>query len=410
MHQLLWVFILFSAHSFAQTIEAIEFVGLNKTNEQYLTGVLNTKVGDSLSQNKLDSDLAFLERLNYFFSIDTTIQKSANSVQITFHLQEASSLYPVFFISGFKDQLRTTLGFNEIHFRGRFERLGFQHQYYDRHSFSAFYQAPFWNQKWGGKAYASKYSTIEPLYGMDTTSLFNFDNYSLQLGVHRWIKRQLKIGLLTAGFREFYEQLDDADLGLNRKKFQFTKYQVKMEFDWNQLRYQFEKVSGWRLKTKMETVQTIDFPAASFLKADFKLSGFGIVGQRHNFASLLFAGLATNRFSPFSPFVIDGFINVRGIGNRIERGTGIFGSNVEWRCLLFEQPSFYLQSVGFLDIAQVRPPGSQQWNSPSSWHYSLGAGLRLHARKWYRTILRIDAGFWTSQKSPGVAFGFEQFF
>ena len=50
-------------------------------------------------------------------------------------------------------------------------------------------------------------------------------------------------------------------------------------------------------------------------------SYFARVGERGNWANRLRLGLSSNMDTPFAPFAVDNNLNIRGVGNTIDRGT-----------------------------------------------------------------------------------------
>ncbi len=74
------------------------------------------------------------------------------------------------------------------------------------------------------------------------------------------------------------------------------------------------------------------------------------------FAARLRFGIATNNDTPFAPFVLDSYINIRGSGNRIERGTAALILNLEFRQTFFETAKFGGQLVAFSDTVFWRNP------------------------------------------------------
>lgn len=96
---------------------------------------------------------------------------------------------------------------------------------------------------------------------------------------------------------------------------------------------------------------------ASFVKFTSDFTSYKNIWKRGNLAFHHKFGIATNNFSPFSPFVIDGFLNIRGVGNRIERGTAEHIINLEYRHTLFNKKYFTLQGIMFIDYGALRDAG-----------------------------------------------------
>ena len=107
------------------------------------------------------------------------------------------------------------------------------------------------------------------------------------------------------------------------------------------LNYNYQYVSGFANDLNLESVTTIGYDdffykILNISRLFFRLGGEGNLGFR------LRLGISTNKDSPFVPFVLDNYINVRGSGNRVSRGTAEMTINSEYRHTLYDQ---YLHSI-----------------------------------------------------------------
>jgi len=408
---------LFSTFSvFAELVNSIQFEGLTKTKEPYLKSIITNKVGKEYIVGSIEQDNQILRNLKLFFSVKSSasFNVDANGWDLLFKVQEATYLYPILSISGFKSQLKIQAGFNQINFRGKAEHIGFLYQYYDRHSLFGFYNVPrHKNGKTGHELSLTKYSTIEPLYFQDTVTPFNFDNYNASAGIHYWFTPKLRAGLGGMYMYETYQQIDTSVFDLGQFEFSFHKYQIRSFIDFNNLDEHFERQRGLRNYGYAETIQTIDYPDISFFKFTNDFYWYRFIGKNGNVALHHRIGIATNNNSPFSPFVLDGFLNVRGVGNRVSRGTAEMVLNAEYRHTVWKHDWFFLQLVGFSDFGTLRQPGAEikDMFNYKEMELFLGGGLRIHSRKLYRVIFRLD--YSVNPIFPerhGLTFGVGQFF
>lgn len=414
IYRLVFFFLVISELTFGQTVSSIQFEGLTLTKEDYLREILQTKEGDHFDSLIIDKDLLLLRNMNLFFDVNADCKTTPDgNMNVLFQLKEAHYFYPLFSISGFKGQLKLNVGFNHINFLGRAQHIGVMYQYYERHSFSVFHsQKRHSNRKTGHEVSLSKYSTVEPLYKDDTVSRFNFDNYSISLGGFYWLGQFLRVGIGTQAMYEEYEQLDTA-FYLPKNRFDFRKYQVRSSLEFNNIQYSYEFEQGTSAKIYGEYIGTENYPNATFFKFTAQVSNYQMIGKRGNLALNTKFGLATNNESPFSPFVIDGLINVRGSGNRVERGTAEWVINAEYRHTIWTNKFFSVQHALFIDYATLRTPGENFgtfFNKTNNYLYG-GTGIRLNLRKWYHTSLRLDYSVnLTNTSSHGFTFGIGQFF
>ncbi len=400
----------------AQIIDTVILKGLTKTSPEYIRGLIDCKKGKPFNVEALKYDEQLLNNLNLFFSVQSDYQADSSQTHFTVYLiiEESTYIYPLVLASGFKDAFKLQAGLSNINLKGEQKTIGFLYQYYDRHSFSAFYKVPrHKNNKTGHDIYVGKYSTVEPLYFGNTVSSFNFDNYSIALNGRYWFTQKLKLESGVTPIYERYQQMDNVEIPLNEKEFEFMKFRLNFSIDYNNLNYRFERINGLRFNIYGETIQTHKVPMASFfmlrtnLIKHYKFKKKGNFSIRHSF------GVSTNTDSPFSPFVLDGFLNLRGIGNRVARGTGIQFINTEYRHTVYTHRLFLAQLIGFVDAGNLRP-ATESWQTlfnPNYTNVFTGLGIRLHARKVYKTILRLDYGVKVSDSyTGGFSFGIDQFF
>lgn len=400
----------------SQIIDSIFFEGLTKTSEAYLRELIDCKEGISFSDSARKEDEQLLNNLNLFFSVESTylFNEKTGGYFVYFQIVESTYVFPIIDISGFKSVFKLQLGINNINFKGEAKTIGLWYQYYDRHSFSAYHRVPrYKNQPFGHDLIISKYSTIEPLYFHGLKSSFNFDNYSIWINGIYWLKRNWNVQLGFTPIFEHYLQLDTFDLNLPSTNFSFWKYRINSSLNFKKIDYIFERVKGVKSSLYLESIQTHGMPEASFFMAKISTAYHYLIKKKGNLSWRHEIGISTNNDSPFSPFVLDGFINLRGIGNRVARGTGIHFINLEYRHTVLTNKYLFLQGVSFLDAGSIRTPGSS-WTTlfdPSTARTFAGIGLRFHSKKIYKTIFRLDYGIEISTEfTGGFSFGINQFF
>ena len=397
-------------------IDTVIFKGLTQTKSSYLRTLIKCEKGLLFDAKFIKEDEQVLNNLNLFFSVmsDWQYNESNNSYTVFFIIKESTYVYPLLSISGFKDVLKIQGGLNNINWRGEQKTIGVWYQYYDRHSFSAFHKVPHHKLKKTGHDFIiSKYSTVEPLYFGDVKSFFDFDNFSVYLNGYYWLNKTSNIQLGLTPIYERYSKTDDVEIPQQETMFSFFKFRVNTQYTINKLNYKYERIDGFKFNFYTETIQTHKYPEASFfmIKSDFiyhrKVKTKGNLSFRHKI------GISTNNDSPFSPFVLDGFLNLRGIGNRVARGTGINFINLEYKHTITNNKFFIGQVVGFFDSGNLREPGGnwQELISPSNSNNFAGLGIRIHSNKIYKTILRLDYGLEIAKEfNGGFSFGIGQFF
>jgi outer membrane protein insertion porin family len=399
----------------ATVIHSVNYEGLTKTKADFLNQLIKCKSGVEFDTLIIQEDEQTLRNLNLFFSVNSKsiFNDLQNGYDITFIIKEAKYVYPIFAVEGFDSQLKIQAGLSNLNWRGRRNTIGFVYQYYDRHSLSLYQKTPrHKNGKTGHELSLSKYSTIEPLYFDTITSNFNFDNYSVSAVGKFWINSKINFNIGGILMYEKYEQRDDA-FELPKKSFNFLKYQIRSSLIYNYVNQHYEFFDGLNFKLYAETIQTKDYPMASFFKLTTQIKYFKRFNKRGNFGVNYKIGVATNNESPFSPFVLDGFLNVRGIGNRVSRGTAENILNIEYRHTLFNKKYFTIQSAIFTDIGSLRQAGEkfETMFTASSMNYFSGIGIRIHSKYFYKSIFRVDYSVnLTDINHGGFSFGLGHFF
>ncbi len=416
------LFVFSTSFAFSAKVESISFEGLTITKETYLRKLISLNENDYFEEKLLQDDVFLLRNLNLFFSVEGIVKEvSQGLVAITFRIREASYLYPIISISGFKNQVKVQAGANHINFLGKAQSFGALYQFYDRHSFTVFHSSKrHSNNKTGHIAAISKLSTIEPLYSpadfnsmVDTVSFFNFDNYSISGTGYLWLKQYLNVGIGGAFMYENYHQRDNAFTDYSQMDFSFFKHQLSASLNFNKVENIYERQNGVKGTIYGEWINTYSENAPSFLKLLFDCTWNTLHGERGNLSTRTKFGLSTNNYSPFAPFVLDGLLNVRGIGNRVERGTASLVLNAEYRYSFWKHKFVTFQAAAFVDYGTLRNPGDNfdEFFPMSEQNIFTGVGIRANLNVLYKTCIRVDYSFNpTDVTQQGFTFGFGQFF
>jgi len=138
------------------------------------------------------------------------------------------------------------------------------------------------------------------------------------------------------------------------------------------------------------------------------------VKKNGNWASRLrFAVALGNEDSPFAPFTLDNQLNIRGVGNTVDRGIAALVLNTEYRHTLYEKGWFAVQGNAFVDTGSWQNAGedfSQLFDGSSTKLYT-GLGFRLIHKKIFNAVFRLDYGLGIgSEATNGIVFGIGQYF
>ncbi|WP_420576018.1 POTRA domain-containing protein [Ekhidna sp.] len=397
----------------AQTIKTINFEGLQKTKPTYLNQFLSFEEGDELDSAKLEETKQLLVNLEMFADVSYEVEQSAKGVTIAFHMEELFTLLPIFNFGGIKENFWFQIGASEVNLSGRGNKLTTYYQYYDRSSyathltFDRIKQSP-----WGVNINLIKWSTLEPLFFNGNAVEYEYDNYTLGVDAIRHFNFRDRIEFGGAYFTEDYKKFTEGPFEGAPERVNKHKVLSKLRLIHNRVDYHFFYLNGWYNQLNLQTVQSFDNDPAFYIIFN-DLKRFIRISEHGNFASRLRLGLSSNEESPFAPFVLDSYVNIRGVGNRVDRGTGAIILNAEYRYSFIDQRKLAVQGVLFSDSGSWRKPGGDFSDFTDSKNFVLfaGGGFRFIHKKIFNAIFRVDYGVNLQQPEVnGFVLGIGQYF
>jgi len=412
---------IFSNISAQTIIQDLQFSGLQSTNKEYLLNYLKCKIGKILDTNVVQEDQTFLRNSQYFSDADYSIKTTGKYATIVFYVKEKKTLLPIFNFNIIKSNYFIQLGAVEYNLLGKWDILGGYYQYYDRSSFSLFSELKnIFETRLGIIGRYNKISTTEPAYFNEGTTFYNVDKNSyeflLTFDFSRFQLRNPKIIFkLGANYLEekYYKnfgqsgQNSPGPLDDHRQK-----VIIKSSIAISSINYFYEFIDGYSFKTYYDVVSEKD-DVLSFHQILSELKYKSRIFSYLNAAARIRIGVSTNKFSPFIPFFIDNYVNVRGAGDRVSRGSAELSLNLELRSSLFRNSWTALQMVNFIDYGSLRPGGdnlSSLFNKENVYS-STGLGLRIHLLNFFNAIFRLDYGITLHGKSKDfILFGFGHYF
>ncbi len=236
-------------------------------------------------------------------------------------------------------------------------------------------------------------NTIEPIYF--GSGSYDYD-YSLNLGrigYGYWISPLIQVGITGSYFGESYDYIGVDEIGLPEIDL-VEKWNAQLFSNMQRLTYDYEMIEGYRVY--------LNYDYTNEFKQDFPAHKGEVIGiyylrptKKTMVAGRAKLGYSTFNGSPFPPFFVDDFTNVRGAGDRVERGSAETTINLEVRTRLVNKSNIYSQLVVFSDYSTILP-SDYKTNPQGFWNYDfyrLGMGLRLGSYRFYNLCLRADASF-----------------
>ena len=393
-----------------RSISTIEFTGLTKTKESFLRQYITTAIGQEFDSSRLVSDRQRLLNLAILGEVETQILSDNNSVKIIFKCREMINTLPVFSLGKTEDTFWLKAGLQSMNLSGRGDRLFAYYQYYDQHSIYLNYATDrISNSRWGATASLIKWATIEPLNSASGTSDYHYTNYTAYASAVRFLSFRESMDFGIGIFNERFEAQQPQENQLD-KIVQGSKLLSKVIFKSNHLNYHTFYVQGVYNQLNVEFIHSLD-EVRNFVTIFNDFRFFKQLGNRFNWANRLRTGIATNDDNPFAPFVLDSYLNIRGVGNRVDRGTGSIVINTELRYTLFDKKVIAAQGVGFFDFGSWRKPGGSfnDFAKTENMRAFSGLGFRLIYKRAFDTMLRIDYGY-DYNKNAGLVIGIGQYF
>lgn len=393
-----------------------QFEGLKKTKETYLQRFLDNEVGNTFSLQKLEKNIQQLKNLNAVANAHFQLDTTKNGLKITYQIEEAFTIFPIINFGGVEGNVWFQLGFTDLNWLGKGMQLSAFYQNNDgRNNFSGYYRVPYINgSRWGASFSFLKWASREPLYFDEGEVLYNYDNLSFGGTVIYELDFNHNLEFGGSYFIEDYEKSADQSIENppGPEDLRQPKTLIKLLHKLNRINYHYFYLFGFENSTNLQTVYSFnDKSWFQIILNDTRF--FKRIGKKGNLASRLRLGLSTNNDTPFAPFVLDSHVNIRGAGNRIDRGTGVLVLNVEYRHTVFDRKLFAGQIVGFSDTGTWRNPGGDLTDllEGENLRPFAGGGIRVIYKKAFDAVLRLDYGIdLTDAEERGFVLGFGQYF
>lgn len=407
----------FFCFSQKSAIDSVSILGLKKTKASFIKRIISTVLGEELDSLQLDLNITKLKRLPGISHASYSVLKSNKepNIIVQYHIEENFTIIPSLAIwTAAKDQFSYKLGLYDFNLFGKGIAFGGSYQNNGEDSFSVNFRAPYlFTSKIGLAVNYQNWKSEEPLYFSNGTANYLYNNISLEvLGLFE-PNLSNKIHLGGAIFNEQYQHVfGDVSPEIPRK-LDIDKWMLKLVYDYDKLQYSYQYISGFRSLFISQFVSSTSSHQDDFLIAWNDFYYYSRITEKGNWANRLRVGLSSNSESPFAPFALDNNVNIRGVGNVIDRGTGSIVLNSEYRYTLLDKKGLAIQGNAFVDAGTWRKPGGtlKDFTQTENIRVYPGLGLRFMHKKVFNAIFRIDYGYGiTEDASKGLVFGIGQYF
>lgn len=414
----LFLGIVFSLQLSAQetTISNFQIKGLKKIKPDFLNKVLSVSEGSVLDSTLIARDIQFLKRLPSVANASYKVVPEGSGYKVVYELEENFTIIPSFNVyTSNNGEFAYRVGLSEFNLLGRNMILGgfFQKDIYN--SYQLHFKAPYlFSKKFGLGLSYQDFTTQEPVFFPEGTVNFQYNNVSFETLLMYEFNTKNRIQTGINFFTEDYQyKAEVGDIAPPLTELKTNKRLYKFIYDYDNINYHYQYVSGFRNIFNYQYVTTSDQTSSpKFSIAWNDVLYYKRAGDKGNWAYRLRLGLATNNDTPFAPFSLDNNVNIRGVGNTIDRGTGAIVLNTEYRHTLFEKKSFSLQGNAFVDSGSWRNPGGSLSDFTASENIRVfsGLGVRFIHKKIFNAVFRIDYGFGLTENTQGLVFGIGQYF
>ncbi|WP_296383329.1 POTRA domain-containing protein [Winogradskyella sp.] len=419
MKHLTLLIFLFTTFVSAQNykIADLKVQGNKKLKTSFVQKISNIKPGVKLDSTVIEEDIKLLKRLpsiaHAYYQVFPA--EKPNEYNVFYNIEENFTIIPSANVyTTNDDEFAYRLGLYEFNLLGQNITFGgfFQKDIYS--SYAVNFRAPYlFSRSLGLALNYQDLTTQEPVFFDGTTANYKYNNESFEfLGLYQLnFTNRFEFGINY--FTEDYEYKFGATNPNIPQALRVHKLLYKLIYEYNNLNYDYQYIEGFRSIFNFQYVTTRDNSLPEFLIGWNDFQYFKRFGAKGNWASRLRLGIATNNDTPFAPFSVDNNLNIRGVGNTIDRGTAAIVLNTEYRYTLYEKGWFSLQGNAFIDAGSWRNPAGDFGDFSDSQNIRVypGLGLRFIHKKIFNAIFRIDYGIGiTPDATQGLVFGIGQYF
>ncbi len=416
MKKITYLLFLIASTLVSQNISEVSVQGNKKTRSSFIRDITKITENTTLDSLQLEADITRLKRLpaiaHAYYQV---VKKNDGSYKVIYGVEENFTIIPSANVyTTNDDEFAYRLGLYEFNGLGRNILLGGYYQKDIYNSFGVNFKAPYlFNNKTGIALNYQNLTTEEPVFLDSGTADYKYNNTSYEiLGLYEFnFENRIEAGVNY--FTETYEYKEGATSPDVPEFLEVKKLLYKLIYEYNDVERYYYFVDGFKSIFNFQYVTSRSEALPEFLIGFNDFVYYKRVGTKGNWANRLRLGVATNNDSPFAPFAVDNNLNIRGVGNTIDRGTAAIVLNTEFRYTVFEKDWFVLQGNAFVDGGSWRNPGGDfsDFGDDQNLRVYPGLGLRFIHKRIFNTVFRIDYGYGvTKDATNGFVIGIGQYF
>ena len=401
-------------------VSEVKIEGNKRTRTKFLKRLAFVKEGNALDTLRIASDVRRFRLLSSVASASSKIEKIDNeNYKVIYTIVENFAIIPGLNVSqDNNDDFAFRTSVFDFNFLGQNQIIG---GFYSRNVFDSYgfyWEAPnLFTRKLGVGLNYQNNVLQEPIFFQDKRDVkykYNSKAFELKLMYEHNFNNRIELGFNIAN--EDYNYLS-GELPQNiPESLGVDRVSVIGEYEYNNITNEYQYVDGFR--SIFTYSFTLDSSGENELLRNFFIGRndfeyFKRIGNKGNWANRLRLGYATNSNTPFAPFALDNQLNIRGVGNTIDRGTASVVLNTEYRHTIIEKGWFAMQANVFADAGTWQEPGGDFGDLMEGKKATLfsGLGLRFIHKRIFNAVFRIDYGLSLGKKANnGIVFGIGQYF
>ncbi|MCF8255824.1 MAG: hypothetical protein K9J84_14700 [Bacteroidia bacterium] len=392
--------------------QIVSFEGLNRTKPEFLIKFIGWEKEVPIDSLSISKAVQQIKNTRFFTEVNAVIKIKNGDTSVIFICVEVPTALPIFELGATEGNQWIRAGIKDENGLGKGIRTILFYQYSERHSFYLKQTFPFIFKNWSLNYLLRKWSTLEPIKIQNNRNIYNYTNqdaeistkYSLEINRH-----DIEFGL--GYMNELYKLHRGDKQNTLEEMYTSKRLLVKGTHTLNRVNFILFYVEGWANKINTYcTYSPMDKSLIGFVSNE--TSYFRLFPYKGNLAIRNRIGISTNSNVFLAPFVSDNYFNIRGIGDRIDRGTASVALNIEYRQTLWENKSFGIQAVTFSDAGTWRKTNGNLSDMILTNNMKLfaGVGSRLIYKKVFDFNIRIDYGWGIIGQGSGFVFGLGQYF
>lgn len=391
--------------------QKVQFEGLKRTKASFLLKFMQWDKGVPTDSASIANGVQRIRNTRFFNEVESRLEVKNGDTLVIFKCQEIFTVLPIVEGGASEGNKWIRLGVEDENGLGKGIRTIAFYQYNDRHSYLLKQFYPLLYKKWGLNYLVKNWSILEPIYRDKTHKVYNYINWDAEFLVQYSYDINRHNAEVGIGYMNEIFELPMGDMPKMQEMENYKRYLVKANHYLNFQDHNTIYVTGWSSKTYLLGSYFLGSKTVfgSFLNES---KYFKMLSAKGNLALRGRVGISSNVNTFLAPFVLDNYYNIRGIGNRIDRGTASVTLNAEYRQTVWENRSFAIQLVGFTDAGTIRPSGENLSTMTSSENIKVftGLGSRFIYKKAYECDLRIDYGVGIHGGGRGFVLGLGQYF